>query len=130
MGGGGSYRVARVLAVAVAVAAVGTVAGCQSAKPDGCATVSVADADFGDLQHGLADQTMTASDAASKLGSIHNNLADVELAGAQQLRAPAGAASIAAGRLRVALLDGDSTNVPQLAQGLRKLMDMVSAPCL
>lgn len=118
------------------------VAGCATAStgpgdaasriahaPDGCIAYGDAAIAWQDFTSGLRDKTITDSDAESLLKKVGSKMDDSALIASGTMKVHAGDAAREAKQLRVALVDGDNTNVVDLARSIDSDMNAVDVAC-
>jgi hypothetical protein len=121
--------------VAVMLAATGcagTTSGAASEianAPDGCIAYGDAAAAWQDFTAGLRDKTITESDAESLLRKVGSKMDDSALIAKGSMQERAQSAATEAKQLRVALVEGDNSNVGSLARQLDGDMSAVDAAC-
>jgi hypothetical protein len=81
------------------------------------------------LMQGIQAGTVTDSDAATELQKASGDLATAAQIGTGQLQTDATDAQTAAGRLRVALLGSDSTQIQPQAAAMNKALASLNADC-
>lgn len=131
------HRSIAVACIGIALAGCATSGGSSSeagAPPakntEGCATAQAALGAYSQTMNAMQDKTATVADSASGFGKVSRKLSDVALIAGPELAPHAKAASVAAGRLRVALTEVDSTvDVSTEAAALRTEAQAISAYC-
>lgn len=96
---------------------------------EGCATAQSALAAYADLRQGAQDQTLTPTDTANLMGKIREKMEAVSLIAAPELAASAKAASVAAGRLRVALSGQGDFDVTAENKTMASSLEAVALYC-
>lgn len=97
---------------------------------DGCGLARQALGEYSDTLRAMQDKTATIEDSASGFGKVSGKFGDVALIAAADLAPHARAASVSAGRLRVALTgQGDGVDVSAEAATLRTEAAAVDTYC-
>ena len=97
--------------------------------PDGCIAYGNAGEAWHQFQQGLQDKTITDTDAEALLKKVGSNMDDSALIAKGDMQAKAQSAATEAKQLRVALIDGDNSNITSLAAQLDADMSAVDAAC-